>query len=125
MNDLRTLIQARLSAIEGLDVGVPKPDDMIEDNKTYFGYELQNDYVGSDFDRNYSMQVSIIGHLVRKNNNVEDTLYEIDYMLEQVTRVLKGLNIRYSIQDVTIDDNVRKIFINGHVRYNEINYWLT
>lgn len=124
MNEIRELLQSRLNEITGLDVGVPIPDDMIEDNKTYFGYTLSEDYIDSDFDRNYGMQISIVGHLVRKNNSNEDTLAIVDDMLAQVKTALKSLNFTYSYDDVTFNDNVRKIQISGTVRYNEINYWL-
>ena len=43
---------------------------MIEDGQTYFGYSLNQDYIDGDFDRNYSMQVTLNGHLVRKNNSM-------------------------------------------------------
>lgn len=124
MNEIRELLQSRLNAITGLDAGVPIPDDMIEDNKTYFGYTLSEDYIDSDFNKNYGMQISIVGHLVRKNNSNENTLAIVDEMLAQVKTALKSLNFTYSYDDVTFNDNVRKIQISGTVRYNEINYWL-
>ena len=124
MNDIRELIQSRLNAITGLDAGVPIPDDMVEDGKTYFGYTLSEDYIDADFDRNYSMQISIVGHLVRKNNSSENTLSIMDEMLGRLKTALKGLNFTYSYDDVTFSDNVRKIQLSGTVRYNEINNWL-
>ena len=100
------------------------PDEMIEDNQTYFGYTLSENYIDSDFDRNYSMQLSINGHLVRKNNNAENTLQVIDEALNSLLSVLKGLNIKYNFEDVSMNDNTRKVHITGYVRYNEINNWL-
>lgn len=124
MNEIRELLQSRLNAITGLEAGVPIPDDMIEDGKTYFGYTLSEDYIDSDFNKNYGMQISIVGHLVRKNNSSENTLAIVDEMLAQVKTALKSLNFTYSYDDVTFNDNIRKIQVSGTVRYNEINYWL-
>ncbi len=124
MNGIRELLQTRLTAIEGLDAGAPIPDDMIVDGKTYFGYTLAEDYIDGDFDKNYSMQISLVGHLVRKNNSRENTLAIIDWTLDNVKQVLKSLNMRYDYDDVTFNDNIRKIQISATVRYNEINNWL-
>lgn len=124
MEDLRIMIQARLATIANVDSGVPMPDEMIEDNQTYFGYTLNQNYIDGDFNRNYSMQLSINGHLVRKNNNAENTLQIIDEALSSLLGVLKGLNFKYNFEDVNINDDIRKIHITGYVRYNEINNWL-
>ncbi len=124
MDNLRTLIQTQLNAIGDIDSGVPTPDDMIEDNQTYFGYTLSQDYIDGDFDRNYSMQILINGHLVRRNNEAENTLEIIDTALAELLQTLKTLNFKYNFEDVNIDSNIRKIHITGTVRYNEINNWL-
>lgn len=124
MNDLRTLIQGKLSELQNVDCGIPCPDDMIEDEQTYFGYSLSEDYIDGDFGKNYSMQVTINGHLVRRNNDAENTVQIIDEALENVLGVLKALNIKYTYEDVNIDRNIRKVHITGYVRYNEINNWL-
>lgn len=124
MDEIRRLLQIALQGMEGLDVGVTVPDDVVEDGKTYFGYTLSEDYIDSDFDRNYSMQISLIGFLVRKNNSEEDTLQTMDNALDYIKYALKSLNFTYNYEDVTIDNNVRKIRVTGTVRYNEINKWL-
>ena len=128
MDDIRKMIQTALSP-QGeydpeIEVGVPVPDDMIEDGVTYFGYTLSESYVDSDFDRNYTMQISLIGYLVRKNNSGENTLEIIDTALSYIKQALKSLHFNYSYDDVTISDNVRKIQVTATVKYNEINYWL-
>ena len=40
VNDLRKLLQSRLGEIEGLGSGKAKPDDVIEEDEIYYGYEL-------------------------------------------------------------------------------------
>lgn len=124
MDDIRTLIQSYLLQITNIDCGVPQPDDLIEDNQTYFGYMLSETYLDGDFDRNYSMQITLNGHLVRRNNDAENTLQIMDTALSELLSVLKQLNFKYSYEDVNIDSNIRKIHITGFVRYNEINNWL-
>ena len=124
MNDLRILIQNKLNEIVNVDSGVPCPDDMIEDRQTYFGYSLSQDYIDGDFDNDYSMQITLNGHLVRRNNDAENTVKILDEALTNVLAVLKQLNIKYSYEDVNIDSNIRKVHITGFVRYNEINNWL-
>lgn len=124
MDDIRTLIQSYLLQITNIDCGVPQPDDLIEDNQTYFGYMLSETYLDGDFDRNYSMQITLNGHLVRRNNDAENTLQIMDIALSELLSVLKKLNFKYSYEDVNIDSNIRKIHITGFVRYNEINNWL-
>lgn len=128
MEDLRKLIQATLSTQgeydQAVEVGVPVPDDMIEDGITYFGYTLSENYIDRDFDRNFTMQVNLIGYLVRRNNSGENTLSIMDEALDFIKSRLKSLNFTYRYNDVSLDRNIRKIQVTATVKYNEINYWL-
>lgn len=121
MKEIRELIQSKLDEIDNLESGVPIPDDIVEDGKTYFGYELQEDNAGSDLENNYTMQVSIIGRIVRKNNVTENTLEIIDETLKEIKKKLKELNFKYSYKDITLDNGIRKIQVSGSTKYNEIN----
>ena len=40
VNDLRKLLQSKLNTISGLSSGRAKPDDVIEEDEIYYGYEL-------------------------------------------------------------------------------------
>lgn len=121
MKEIRNLIQTKLEEIKDLESGVPIPDDIVEIGKTYFGYELQKDYVDSDMDKNYTMQLSITGRIVRKNDTTENTLEIIDNALYKIEQVLKNLNFKYSSKDITLENGIRKILVTGSVKYNEIN----
>lgn len=121
MNGIRELIQSKLNEIENLECGVPIPDDIVEDGKTYFGYELQEDYLDSDFDKNYTIQVSITGRIVRKNNTTENTLKIVDEAIYNLKNQLKDLNFKYNFKDITLENNIRKILVTGNTKYNEIN----
>lgn len=120
MNELRDIIQSKLNEIDNIDSGPPIPDDIVELGKTYFGYELQEDSIGSDMDRNYTMQMSLTGRLVRKNDPTENTLEKIDIALSKLKSKLKELNIKYSYRDISMDNGIRKILVTGNVTYNEI-----
>ena len=120
MNDIRTYIQSKFDEINGVDCGVPIPDLVVEDGKTYFGYELQEDFINSDCDSNYTMQISIIGRIVRKEDATENTLQIVDEALEKIKEKLKEMNFKYSYKDITLDE-FRKIQVTGNVFYNELN----
>ena len=120
MNDIRTYIQSKFDEIEGIDSGVPIPDSIVEEGKTYFGYELQEDFNSSDTDNNYVMQVSIIGRIVRKEDSTENTLQIVDEALKKIKEKLKEMNFKYSYKDITLDE-FRKIQVTGNVFYNELN----
>lgn len=121
MKELRNLIQSKLNEISNVDSGVPIPDDVVENGKTYFGYELQEDNIGSDLEKNYTMQISITGRIVRKNIPDENTLEIIDDALDKIKKTLKGLNFKYSYRDITLENGIRKILVTGNAKYNEIN----
>lgn len=121
MTGLRELVQSKFNEIDDLESGVPVPDDIVEIGKTYFGYELQEDYIGSDMNKNYTMQVNITGRIVRKNDPTENTLKIVDRALSNIKVKLKDLNFKYSYQDITLENGIRKILVTGNVKYNEIN----
>ena len=120
MNDIRTYIQSKLDEITDVESGMPIPDSIVEDGKTYFGYELQEDFNSSDTDSNYVMQVSIIGRIVRKEDPTENTLQIVDEALNKIKEKLKEMNFKYSYKDITMDE-FRKIQVTGNVYYNELN----
>lgn len=121
MNDTRTLIQSKLNEIKTIDAGPPIPDSVVEDGQTYFGYELQETHIGGDCDSNYVMQVNLIGRLVRRVNDSEDTLKIIDEALSEIKKKLKEIRFSYDYRDVTIDNNLRKIEVDAEATYNELN----
>ena len=118
---LRVVIQLKLREIADVECGVPIPDGMVEDGQTYFGYELQETYRGSDLDNRYLMQVDLTGRLVRKENPEENTLQIMDDALAQIKEKLKALNFKYSYNDISFQDGIRKILVKANVRYYEEN----
>lgn len=121
MEEIRKMIQARLSEIDNLEVGVAIPDGMVEQNTTYFGYELQEMYMGSDLGKNYTMEVSLTGRIVRRKNANENATEIVDAALENIKEKLKEMNFKYTYNDINTDDNFKKILVKALVRYNQLN----
>ena len=118
---LRQFIQSKLDEITDIEVGTEVPDDMLEENKVYFSYLLQNNYIDGDFDKNGTYNVAIIGYLKLKASIDIDSLRVIDNAQETLKNKLKELNFKMSFNDVSIIDNIRKIQVTANAKYNEIN----
>lgn len=117
---MREFIQSKLEEIENLEVTTEIPDDLLEDEKTYFSFSLQEDYQNSDLDNNYTFRPSFIGFVKRRDLSTENTLAIIDDMTKKIIEKFKELNFKSSYNDVTVD-SIRKIKITGYSLYNEIN----
>ena len=121
VNDLRKLLQSRLSKIEGLASGKAKPDDVIEEHEIYYGYELTTSAENYGLEYQFSeISITLTGRLVSKNKS----LATMDSYANQIAQVLKDLRFRYTIQDVTEYNKINKVLINGHTSLNEINNYL-
>lgn len=124
MDKLRNIIQAKLEEIDDIETSIEVPDDLLVKGITYFSYSLYRNYQDSDYDKNYTYQVTLIGYIKRMQDDTEDTLKIVDKAQEEIKNKLKELNVKTSFQDVSVIDNIRKINVNGTVIYNEINYKL-
>lgn len=118
---MRVDIQQLLEEINDIEITPEIPDDIIEENKTYFSFSLQEDYQNSDYDKNYTYRVSIIGYLKRKKDYTENTLEILDNKKEEIISKLKEMNIRCSYSDESTTDSIKKIKITGYGIYNQIN----
>ena len=121
MEELRKMIQSKLTEIPLLSCGEAVPDGMVENGETYFGYELQEVYIDSDLDKNYTMEVYMTGRLVRRKTLTENTTQIVDAALENIKEKLKELNFKYTYNDINTDSNFKKIYVKAHVRYNQLN----
>jgi len=121
VSDIRDLVQAKLEEIQDLETTPEIPDSLLETGKTYFSYSLQKNYVGSDYDRNYTYRININGYIKRIQNDEENTLLIVDTISKKIEEKLKELNIKTSFNDVSIMDNIRKINVRGEAMFNEIN----
>ena len=87
---MRKYIQSNLKEIKTIKCGPFVPDSIIENGTTYFGYQLQSDYVQSDFDNK-----------------------------EEIIQVLKKMNFKTSYKDVSLENGIRKIQITANAKYND------
>ena len=118
IDNLRKLLQSELKAIEGLTSGKARPDDIIEEDEVYFGYELTtsvNDY-GLEYQFS-DLSITLTGRLVSKNKS----LSIMDEYSQKIAEILKKLRFKYTIQDVTQYDRINKMIINGRTSLNEVN----
>ena len=118
---LRQFIQLKLNELTDIEVGTELPDDMLVENQVYFSYLLQNNFENSDFDKNYTYNVAIIGYLKLKSSPEIDSLSVIDNAQKELKEKLKEINFHCSFNDVSIIDNIRKVQVRAYGTYNEIN----
>lgn len=127
---LREFIQSKLEELTIIDeesqetsieVGTEIPDDMLVLDQVYFSYLLSNDLVDTDFEKNATYNVSIIGYLKVKTSKDNDSLNVIDIAQQKLTNKLKEINFVASFKDVSIIDDIRKVQVIARAKYNEIN----
>lgn len=118
---MRTLIQNKLQEIDTIDSGEMVSDDIVEDGITYFGYQINKTFLNGDYERNHTYRVSITGYVTRRIKSTENTTQKVDEASEKIIKKLKELNFKCNLEDVSIDNNIKKIKISGYTMYNEIN----
>lgn len=118
---MRTLIQDKLQEIDTIDSGEMVSDDIVEDGITYFGYQINKTFLNGDYERNYTYRVSITGYVTRRIKATENTTQKVDEASEKIIKKLKELNFKCNLEDVSIDNNIKKMKISGYTMYNEIN----
>ena len=121
MNELRSLVQSTLEEIQDIEVSAELPDEVIEENKTYFSYSLRRNFVSSDNDANFVYKVVIDGFIKRKVNLTEDTLKILDDAQDELEKAFKKINAKTSFEDVSVLDNIKKIRVTGNMQYYELN----
>ena len=123
---MRVTIQSKLEELNNepyfyIEIGKVIPDDIVVEDTTYFGYEISKNYMNSDFDKNYTNRINIIGYVTRLVNPSENTQEVVDTATEKIIDKLKELNFKCSSQDITLTDDLIKTQITGYTEYNEIN----
>lgn len=118
---MRETIQSKLEELTSVSSGKIIADDIVVEDTTYFGYDLNTTFVNRDFDKNTTYRVNIIGYLVRLVNPSENTQAIIDTATTDIIDKLKELNFKCNSQDITLTDDLIKTQITGYTEYNEIN----
>lgn len=116
---MREFIQSQLNQITLLESGPFISESILEEGITYFGYQLQEDFISSNFDNDYNMRVNILGFVMRKENTSENTLKIIDEAKDEIIKKLKKSNFKTSYKDVSLENGIRKIQITANAKYND------
>lgn len=118
---MRETIQSKLEEISTIEAGKIIPDDVVVENTTYFGYDLSENYINSDLNKNYTYRTNITGYVVRLLDTTENTQEIVDTAVQNIKDKLKELNFKCNSRDINISDRLVKTQITGYADYNEIN----
>ena len=110
---MRKVIQAKLDETS-IDCGPFKADDILENDETYFGYQVNNNYVDTDAESTYEMRANIIGYVSRLEKQTENTLEIVDNAVLEIVNKLNELGFRTTYNDVSLDNGIRKVQITGN-----------
>lgn len=110
---MREVIQAKLNETN-IDCGNFKADDVLVSGETYFGYQVNNNYVDTDMESTYEMRANIIGYVTRLENTRENTLKIVDDAVQEIINKLKELGFRTTYEDVSLENGIRKVQITGN-----------
>ena len=110
---MREVIQEKLNETS-IDCGNFKADDVLISGETYFGYQVNNNYVDTDMESTYEMRANIIGYVTRLDNTRENTLKIVDDAVQEIINKLKELGFRTTYEDVSLENGIRKVQITGN-----------
>ena len=118
---IRQFIQSKLNEVMDIEVGTELPDDMLIQDKVYFSYLLNDEFVNEDYEHYSTRNIVIIGYLKVKSSPDVDSLKVIDEAQKKLESKLKEINFKISFNDISIIDNIRKVQVRARATYNEIN----
>lgn len=110
---MRVAIQKKLNETN-IDCGNFKADDVLVSGETYFGYQINNNFVDTDMESTYEMKTNIIGYVTRLENTKENTLMIVDNAVQEIINKLKELGFRTTYEDVSLENGIRKVQITGN-----------
>lgn len=119
INNLRRMIQAKLMEIEGLDAGIIVSQELVEEGKYYFGYDIRTSLNRRDLSYdNEQYTVSVIGYLSTKGG----TQKQFDDYLDAVCEKLGELRFRPTTQDspITPDTGYRECMLTAYAQANTL-----
>ncbi len=119
VNNLRRMIQSKLNEIEGLESGIIVPQNMVEKDKYYFGYDIRTSLNKRDLSYdNEQYTVSIVGYLSTKGG----TLANFDAKLDAICDKLGELRFRPTTQDspLTPDTGYRECMLTAYAQLNTL-----
>ena len=119
LNPLRKLIQSKLMEIEGLDAGIIVSQELVEEGKYYFGYDIRTSLNKRDLSYdNEQYTISIVGYLSTKGG----TQKQFDDYLDAICEKLGELRFRPTTQDspITPDTGYRECMLTAYAQANTL-----
>lgn len=123
INNLRQMIQAKLTEIEGLECGLIVAQDLVEVGRYYFGYDIRTSLNRRDLSYdNEQYTISIVGYLSTKGG----TQKQFDDYLDAICEKLGELRFRPTTQDspITPDTGYRECMLTAYVQANTLEKML-
>lgn len=119
VNKVRRMIQAKLTEIEGLDAGIIVAQDMVEEGRYYFGYDIRTSLNRRDLSYdNEQYTISLVGYLSTKGG----TLADFDKYLDAICDKLGELRFRPTTQDSPLspDTGYRECMLTAYAQLNTL-----
>lgn len=119
VNTIRKLVQAKLMEIEGLEAGIIVAQDLVEEGRYYFGYDLRTSLNHRDLSYdNEQYTISIVGYLSTKGG----TQKQFDDYLDAICEKLGELRFRPTTQDSPIspDTGYRECMLTAYAQLNTL-----
>ena len=119
LNPLRKLIQSKLTEIDGLESGIIVPQELVEEGKYYFGYDVRTSLNHRDLSYdNEQYTVSVVGYLSTKGG----TQKQFDDYLDAICEKLGELRFRPTTQDspITPDTGYRECMLTAYAQTNTL-----
>lgn len=118
INTFRKQVKSKLDTIKNLENGKPLSDNMIVEDKYYFGYTINTTTTRDNLDySNKQKLISITGYLATKGG----TLEKIDNLADEIVSKLAELRFRCTVNDISTLDTTRRYLITGNVNYNTLD----
>lgn len=119
INQLRRMAQAKLNEIDGLESGIIVAQDLVEEGRYYFGYDIRTSLNRRDLSYdNEQYTISIVGYLSTKGG----TQQQFDYYLDAICKKLGELRFRPTTQDspITPDTSYRECMLTAYAQLNTL-----
>ena len=119
VNNIRKLVQSKLTEIEGLDAGIIVAQDLVEEGRYYFGYDIRTSLNKRDLSYdNEQYTISVIGYLSTKGG----TQKQFDEYLDAICDKLGELRFRPTTQDspITPDTGYRECMLTAYAQANTL-----
>lgn len=119
VNTIRRLVQSKLTEIDGLESGIIVAQDLVEEGRYYFGYDIRTSLNHRDLSYdNEQYTISVIGYLSTKGG----TQAEFDKYLDAICDKLGELRLRPTTQDspITPDTGYRECMLTAYAQANTL-----